>query len=177
MKRTQAQWDKLYSNYVKKWNQYNKELPAGMADKMYTQLEHRNAYVLLERMREEQVAKGTRKVLNVQRDLINAQKYQYTLDQTRAVKQALIKKEIQKIKNIDKLTNKEYKKEVAKISKQFKIRELRQRVDAADEIYQLAKDLNKELKGEKVIDSNGNEVYLYDSKARAKIIASVIFGS
>ena len=67
------------------------------------------------------------------------------------------------------------------IAKQFKIKEIRQRPEAADEIYQIAKEMNRELKGQtyKEYDEAGNliERPLWNSKQRAKIIAQIVFGS
>lgn len=181
MKRTEAQWQKLYSNYKRKWNELNERLPSGMADKMYSYLGYRNAYTLIENTREEEVSKGTRKVLNTQRDLINDQKYKYSQDQARAVKKALVERAMKNIDYSSIKSDKELKKFEKNISKQFKISEIRQRPDAADEIYEIAREMNKDLKSRtyKEYDADGNliEKPLFDSKARAKIIAQVVFGS
>lgn len=181
MKRTEAQWQKLYKNYQKKWNELNEKLPEGMADKMYSYLGYRNAYTFIENTREQEVAKGQRKVLNTQRDLINDQKFKYSQDQARAIKNALIEREIKKADITQFASDKEFKKFKRDIAKQFKVSNIRQRTDAADEIYDLAKEMNRELKGKtyKEYDDNGNliEKPLFDSKARAKIISQVIFGS
>lgn len=181
MKRTDAQWKKLYANYQKKYRQLNEKLPGGMADKMYDYLGYINAYSYIETSREEEVTKGKRKVLNTQRDLINDQKYKYSQDQARAIKQALIKKAEQELDYSKIGSDKEYKKMLRDIAKQFKVKEIRQRPDAADEIYNIAKEMNKELKSQtyKEYDANGNlvEKPLWNSKQRAKIIAQTVFGS
>ena len=181
MKRTEAQWQKLYANYKKKYAQLNEKLPNGMAYKQYSYLGYRNAYIYLESLREEQVAQGKRKVLNTQRDLINEQKYKYSQEQARAIKKALIKKASEKIDYETIGSDKEYKKMLKDIAKQFKIKEIRQRPDAAEEIYNIAKEMNRELKTQtyKEYDESGNliEKALWDSKDRAKIIAQTVFGS
>ena len=140
MKRTEAQWQKLYKNYQKKWNELNEKLPEGMADKMYSYLGYRNAYTFIENTREQEVAKGQRKVLNTQRDLINDQKFKYSQDQARAIKNALIEREIKKADITQFASDKEFKKFKRDIAKQFKVSNIRQRTDAADEIYDLAKE-------------------------------------
>lgn len=181
MKRTEEQWQKLYANYKKKYAQLNEKLPGGMAYKQYSYLGYRNAYIYLESTREEQIAKGERKVLNTQRDLINEQKYKYSQDQARAIKQALIKKAEKELDYSKIGSDKEYKKMLRDIAKQFKVKEIRQRPDAADEIYNIAKEMNKELKSQtyKEYDANGNlvEKPLWTSKDRARIIAQTVFGS
>lgn len=180
MKRTDAQWQKLYANYKQKWETLNKKLPEGMADKMYSYLGYRNAYTFLEKTREAEVTAGKRKVLNTQRDLINDQRYRYSREQASAIKKALVQKELKKV-DYSELSNKEFKALKKKIEKQFKVNEIRVRTDAAKEVYQIAKDMNKELKTKtyKEYDADGNlvEVPLFDSKARAKIISQTVFGS
>ena len=181
MKRTEAQWRKLYANYVKKYEELNAKLPNGMAYKKYSYLGYRNAYIYLETLREQEVSKGTRKVLNTQRDLLNEQKYKYTREQARAIKKALVKKATEGIDYNTIGSDKEYKKLLRDISKQFKIQEIRQRPDAADQIYEIAKQMNRELKTQtyKEYDESGNltERPLWDSKDRARIIAQTVFGS
>ena len=181
MKRTDAQWKKLYANYKKKYRQFNEKLPGGMADEMYDYLGYINAYNYIETSREAEVAKGKRKVLNTQRDLINDQKYKYSQSQARAIKKALIKRAEQELDYSKIGSDKEYKKLLKDISKQFKIKEIRQRPDAADEIYDIASEMNKELKSQtyKEYDANGNLVErpLWTSKDRARIIAQTVFGS
>lgn len=181
MKRTEAQWQKLYANYKKKYLKLDKELPSGMADEMYDYLGYRNAYSGIETLREAEIASGTRKVLNTQRDLINDQKYKYSQAQARAIKKALIEKAKSEL-NYELITSdKEYKKILKDIAKQFKVNEIRQRPDAADKIYELASEMNKKLKGQtyKEYDEAGNliERPLWDSYQRANIISQTIFGS
>ena len=161
MKRTEAQWQKLYANYKKKYTQIKENLPEGakMGANMYSYLGYRNAYVYIENKREAEVEKGTRKVLNVQRDLINQQRYKYTREQASAIKKALIKQATKEIDFNTVGSDKEYKKILKDIAKQFKVKEIRERPDAADEIYNIAKEMNRELKTQtyKENDESGSE--------------------
>ena len=181
MQRTEAQWQKLYSNYQKKWNELNAKLPEGMADKMYSYLNYRNAYHLIEESREKEIAKGERKVLNTQRDLINDQKFKYSQKQARAIKKALIEKTLRNTDFKQFSSDKEFKKFKRDLAKQFKVSEIRQKTADADDIYAAAKAKNEELKSQtyKEYDDNGNlvEKPLFSGKDRAKIISQVIFGS
>lgn len=181
MKRTEAQWQKLYANYKKKYDELDKTLPNGMYDSKYNYLGYRNAYNYLESSREKEVAQGKRKVLNVQRDLLNDQKYKYSQKQARAVKKALVNEALKNLDYEQIKSDKEYKKIKRQISNQFKVKEIRERPDAADEIYERAKAKNRELKGQKYYeyDESGNliERDLWNSKDRAKIIAQTVFGS
>ena len=175
MKRSDAQWQKLYSNYKKSYMKYDEKLPNGMAKKMYSYLQYRNAYTFVESSREAEVAAGKRKVLNTQRDLIVMQKYKYTKDQTAAIVKALKFENEKRLLKQD-LTNKEFKKQLRELNKGVKFTEIRQSPEAADKLYQLASDLNKELKM-RTIEKDGIEVPEFSGEARQKIISSLIFGS
>lgn len=187
MERTEAQWQKLYANYKKKYEKLNEDIlkatdgKHGMYAPQYSYLGYINAYVGIERSREEEVTAGKRKVLNTQRDLINAQRYKYSQDQIRAVKKALVEKELKKLDYNQFKTDSEFKKAKRDIAKQFKVKELRLRVDEAEDIYEAAKAKNRELKAQKYVyyDKDGvrHEEMMFDSKQRAKIIGQTIFGS
>lgn len=170
MKRSRSQWDKLYQNYSKKYDKMNadrlaKGLP-GMALPKYDPLSYRNAYIGIETFREEQVAKGKRKVLNTQRDLLNDQIYQYSKAQARAQRQALIKRAERNISSD--LSNKEFKKEIKRIQKEFSFTKVRRGQFNTDELYAEASALNKKLK---------NDTVGWAASDRAKIIGQLVFGS
>lgn len=187
MERTEAQWQQLYKNYVKKYDQLNEKIlrdtdgANGMYHKKYSYLGYINAYSGLETIREEQVSQGKRKVLNVQRDLINEQKYKYSEKQARAIKKGMVEKKIKELDMSNISSDAEFRKIKRQIAKEFKVREIRQRPNIADDYIERIKDRYRELKSQKYryYDASGNliETDLWTTKQMSQIIAEEFYGS
>lgn len=83
-------WNKLYRNYYK---HYKKEMVKSSVplEPMYNKNEFKMMYQSLENDRLIEINKGTRKVLNINQDLIRGQKqYKYSMKQAKVLQKALI---------------------------------------------------------------------------------------
>ena len=135
-RKTGHNWAKLYENYSKKWDEWNKKLPGGMADKKFGFRSFRNVYVSLENARKAEQAQGLRKKsLNVMRDIINEQKYPLTKAEASARTRAM---RIAAIKKLDakQMTKAEFNKAVKQINKQINFKGVRSGQIRTDEFWE-----------------------------------------
>lgn len=170
--RSGREWQKLYWNYTKKYNEElrayqkkfktdSKSLPGGAK---YDYWGYRNAYAGIEATRLSQQEEGLRgKNLNVQRDLIHRQKYGLSYKQgasyTKAIRQKL-REELKGTKSLEK------KAKIKEQLKNIKLENIRTKPKEVEAFKQYLSDVNSDLKAQGL-----------DSYARAQWISEEIFGS
>lgn len=178
MIRSEEQWQKLYQNYVKSYDTDNAKMISkygyGYYSEKYSYRAYKNTYMFLEAYREEQREAGTRKVLNVQRDLIAAQKFRYTAKQARGIAkkmqlEAINKWMDEKISKKEDISKAEYRKEMAKIKRDITFTKVRTRQIRTGDFWEDAKAKYKELGNYPGISGKGH------AKERQMLLSQYLF--
>ena len=173
MKRTGKEWQNLYWSYLKKYKQYlkdyrkefNKEakqLPGGKKMDYYT---YKNTYAGIETHRLAEQKEGLRgKSLNVQRDILNQQRFGLTYKQGRAYAKAYkikLKEAIKRVKDEN------FKAQLKEELKNIKVNKVRQNTTLIENMDEMLSEYNDELYAQGV----------HNSLKRAQKIAEEFFGS
>ena len=171
--RTYKDWKKLYGSYKKSYNAANrwmkKKYGHELADKKLDYKQWKNVYTGEERAKLAMQKEGKRgKSLNINRDIINQQKYNISLKQGRALakaKRKLLRAEL-------KIADKEKAKLIRQKLKEISVEGIRAENIDYEDLKITMENMNQDLK---------MDPYFADVKEgsmrRSKQIAVVIFGS
>ena len=178
MIRSEEQMRVLYNNYVKKYDTDNANMISkygyGYYSEKYSYRAYKNVYNFLEAYREEQREAGTRKVLNVQRDLLAAQKYKYSAKQARGIAKKMQLEAIntwmdKKLKRKEEISKAEYRQEMAKLKKTLTYTKVRTRQIRTKDFWEDAKAKYAELKNQPGISGKGH------AKERQMLLSQYLF--
>lgn len=171
--RTYKEWKKAYGNYKKMYNAANrlmkKKYGHGLADEKLNYRNWKNLYTGEERVKKTMQKEGLRgKSLNINRDIVNQQKYNISLKQGRALAKAkrnLLRKEL-------KIATKEKAKTIRQQLKEISVEGIRaENIDYQD-LKNVMENINQDLK---------LDTFYADAKEgsyrRQRKIAYIVFGS